>query len=247
MAEGKIEMNPGGIIFNGFNAHDDVEILWADHVLGMLSFKSTSDGRRHTLPMRCGSHSRSALQEGRMLPVQYGTITAAEATGDRARQAGIRKGDRKISAIRHLSPRITPLGLSLMRWALGDELCAAELARYRSRAATTQTEALFTGARSRTPVRLALGGGCITPSEVEIGGARLSVQGVHVATGAIPDTLLAAMIGRDVGAVIAHDALLSGGRISQATNNAGTVYIHLEPTTIDVDDAIRMTAARRAA
>lgn len=239
-------MNTVGVIFNQFNPHDEVEVLDVDHVLDMLTFRSLSDGARSRLPMRCGNFGRSTLREGCRLPVQYGVITANEAMGDRSRRAGIRKGDRKISAMRHLSPRITPLGLSLMRWALGDRLCAAELERYQAQAATTQTETSFTGRRSQSWVTLSLSGGCITPSEVEIGGAKLSVQGVHVPV-AIPDTLLAAMVGRDVGSVIGHDALASGGRINRATNNNGVTYIHLEPTALDVGDAIAMIETRKAA
>jgi len=229
-------MGASNSVFHLFRPHDEIEIETVDHVLDMMSFTSRWSGLRSTMPVRCGSISRSTLQEGRVVQVQYGKVSNMDATSDRGRKARLCRGDSKIGGMRHLTPRITPLALSLMRWGMGDARCARELGRYAERAATTQSETAFTALDGST-IELSLGCGCITPKEVPVGRSRLSMQGIHL-TQTIPDTLLAAMAGRRIDEIVDHPAVRDGGEINLASRTDTGTYIHLAPTMIDVPDAI---------
>lgn len=223
-------------IFHRFCAHDEIEIISVDHVLDMLTFHSKLHGRG-TLPMRCGNISKSTLQEGRLIEIQYGSLSAVDVDSDRARQARLRKGGQKISGMRHLAPSITPLSLSVMRWSLGDAVCSAELRKYAQRAATTQTQTSYLAKDAKTNISLYLGSGCITPNEITLTAkARLTVQGIHLHEN-IPQTLLSAMAGREISEIISHPAI-TAGTILQASQTETGAYIHLSPETLGIDEAL---------
>lgn len=219
-------------LFRRFNPHETVEIDTVDHTRGRLSYRCISDGTRCTAHFGI-STVRSALQEGRLLDVQFGRVSKADADWSDRRRAG----DHMISAIRHPLPTLTPLSLGVLRWSLGDDECLHQLALFTERANSNQSDVEYSHGDDLS-VRLDLVCGSIK-AEADLGqGARTSVQGVHLAH-ELPDTVMAAVAGRRIGDVIDHPALRDAGTIVHANpNDRGGTYIHLAPATITATDAM---------
>lgn len=220
-------------IFQTFRADDEVEIIDVDHSRSMITFRSRRTGMREILPYPGLVVARSTLQQGRSIAVRYGVVTADEAKYSRERR--VTRGMRRISAMAHLMPTITPLALTVMRWSLGDAACAAHLDRYAATASTDQETAVYAHDGGRRQVKLDLGGGCIR-AETDLGGAVTCVQGVDL-TISLPEMVAVAAVGRDIREIVDHPAL--AGTIAHATlRPGGGTMLRFSPGTIAIRDAI---------
>lgn len=225
-------------IFHHFRPHDEIEVCHFQQDHDMLCYLSRFTGHTATVPMRCGPVQRAMLLEGAVIQIQYGKLSKLEANSEKSRAEGLRQGDQKISGMRHISPGITPLGLSVMRWALGDERVRIELERYADRAATTQRKTAFIALDGETSINLSLGCGIITPDEIKLSrGARITMQGVHLSD-PLPETLMLSACGLEIDKIVSHPALIGGGKICQASRTDKGTYIHLEPDTLTIHQAL---------
>lgn len=235
-------------MFHEFNPHDQIEIADVDHVDGTIWFRSLTTGEKDMLPFRGVDVASSSMVEGRVVHVQYGKVTALEADYSRTSRSrrGLRAGDRKISAMRHPRPTVTPLALSVMRWSLGESECSRQLALYGERANSNQRKTQYAHQEGRLLVDLDMSGGSIK-AECDLGRARTSHQGVHLLQD-VPALVLAAMAGRRIDEIVDHPALHAGGVIQAANpKDGGGAYLHLEPRAIGIAEAIQSMAMKVAA
>lgn len=225
-------------IFDSFNKHQTIQIIEFDPQNYQIKYYNEDGHIERSTYIPLGIMDSSMI-EGRKVDVQFGKVTKTDIENVNGRK--LTYHSRKISAIKHPRPRITPLALSIMKDSLGEDRTKIVLAEYLKKANTNQLKTSYE--INGQVFNLMLDYGNIKVQTSFEDKVKTGDQGVFFA-GDLPDIALMSLKGRDIGEVIGHKAFKDGGKIlrwarRQTMNSKETgIYIHLCPDYFFVNEII---------
>jgi hypothetical protein len=225
-------------LFNAFNKHQTIEIIDFNPRDYYIKYRDEEGRIQKDVYLPLGI-MESSMVEGRMIDVQFGKVTKTDIENVGKRKLSYQA--RKISAIRHPKPRITPLALSIMRASLGREGTRLVLLDYLDKANTNQNKTSYQVEDQVFNLRLEYGN--IKVETNYRNKVQTVDQGVFLSED-LPDTALLTMKDRDIGDVIGHEAFKNGGKIHRCNrrenkkDKSTEIYIHLCPDYFFVEEIV---------
>lgn len=220
-------------MFEKFHEHDIIEVLDINHNENLIKYRSRTGSDQIFRSYINLLYDRSSIYPGRNIAVQYGKTTKVDIENS-SRKIG--RNERKISALKHPDPSVSPLGLSLMKWSMGEDEALNQLRYYHDRANTNHNNSSYL-AIDGTLARAEVYYGCLSINII-IGSAEIK-ENIILLKGEYPDNILLSAIGRDIGELIDHPGFKDGGEIARVVNRgSSSVHIALKNQKIAIKDLI---------
>lgn len=220
-------------MFEKFHEHDVIEVLDINHNENIIKYRSKTGSDQIFRSYINLPYVRSSIYPGRNIAVQYGKTTKGDVEDSRRR---ISRHERKISALKHPDPSVSPLGLSLIKWTMGEDEALNQLRYYHERANTNHNNSSYL-AIDGTLAKVEVYYGCLSVS-MTIGAADIK-ENTILLQGNYPENILLSAIGRDISELIDHPGFKNGGEIARVVNRGNnSVHIALKNQKIAIKDII---------
>lgn len=237
-------------LFNRFRHHAMVTVVSYDDEKRRLTYDPDKGAAGCRDRLQAGlDFDASDLKPGARLRIQYGEATRWTSTmhggyrrlvsGGRSFNGHVLTGTRCINAIAHPNPRVTLLGLRAMEHVLGAEETAFHLGHFTRDASSLQTE--IDEKATGKALSLRIEKGVLRADAVLLREPHLKIGNgfVQVRCGDLPETLVNALIGQHVGALVDHPALRDDEfTIERRHVDCSNSNFFLASTVLTVDEAL---------
>lgn len=237
-------------LFHRFRQHETVTVVSYDREKRKLTYDIEGGAGGLCDRLQAGmDFDCTTLQAGVRLRLQYGETTrwtSSMAGGTRRLVIGgrtyihqIHAGSRCISAIAHVQPRVTLLGLRAMEHILGPDETARHLADFAKDGSSLQTE--IDEKQVGKPLWMRIENGILRAGAVLMRDPLLRIENgfVQVRCGDLPETLVNALTGEHVGALVDHPALRDTEFVIDRHHANGDLsHFFLDRTVLTIDEAL---------
>jgi len=223
-------------IFNRFRPHETGTVVTYDAEAKMLRYMR-DEGGESCLALQTGlDFDTTTLLPGARVRLQIGKMTNHSSTmrggaryyryGNRTVRQQMYTGCECISAIAHIVPKVSLLGLRAMEHYFGPQDAADHLRHYGACASTLQTEINHgNGSRYRLSTRsieIRISKGVLHAGTKLHEHLDLNMYGLVFPAGDLPESVATALIGRPFSTIVAHPAIMDDDLVIERLHDHGT-------------------------